>query len=563
MRPTLYGNHQAVSAGHYLAAAAGNAILDAGGNAVDAGCCAGMALAVLHPDEVNFAGVAPIMIRTSEGQVITIAGLGHWPMSIPADLFMREHDGQVPYGVLRTVVPAAPDAWITALRDYGTMSFGEVAAASIEFARDGFSVFQFLASAFDNNAEHFRQWPSSAALFLPDGRPPRLGERFVQADLASTIQYMVDEESAAAARHGRKAGLEAARSSFYEGDIAERIVSHMEREGGYLSRGDLANFRSQVGPATRGRWRDFEVFTCGPWCQGPTLIQCLLLLEKIGLEGLHQYTAEYLHILTEVIKCVFADREYFYGDPDHVVVPIKRLHGYENINAWAKRIDPAKAMPDLPTPNGINEALLYPAQEGMPVRDPDTSYLCTYDKWGNSFSATPSDGSWRSPVVPGLGIIPSPRGTQSRADPNHPSGIGPGRRPRLTPNPAIALRDDGTVVPFGAPGGDAQVQAMLQVFLNAFHFGMDVQEAIDAPRIISHSFPSSFSPFGHYPAVVSIEDRFDDSVLKEMANRGHRVDLYPAYTRNSAAVEMIVAEPSPGFIRAGADPRQPAYAIVR
>ena len=133
------------------------------------------------------------------------------------------------------------------------------------------------------------------------------------------------------------------------------------------------------------------------------------------------------------------------------------------------------------------------------MRDPDTSYLCSVDKWGNAFSATPSDGSWRSPVVPGLGIIPSPRGTQSRPDPNHPCGIGPGRRPRLTPNPAIARRDDGTVVPFGAPGGDAQVQSMLQVFLNVFHFGMDVQEAIDAPRMTSHSFPSSFSPFGHYP----------------------------------------------------------------
>ena len=170
---------------------------------------------------------------------------------------------------------------------------------------------------------------------------------------------------------------------------------------------------------------------------------------------------------------------------------------------------------------------------------------------------------WRSPVVHGLGLIPSPRGTQSRPDPNHPSGVGPGRRPRLTPNPALARSDDGTVVTFGAPGGDAQVQAMLQVFLNIFHFGMDVQDAIDAPRITSHSFPSSFSPFGHYPAVVSLENRIEENVQRELESRGHRLDLYPAYTRNSAAVEVIVAETSPGFIRAGADPRQPAYAIVR
>ena len=177
MRPTLYGNRQAVSAGHYLAAAVGTAILDSGGNAIDAGCCAGMALAILHPDEVNFAGVAPIIIRLANGEVITIAGLGHWPMSIPADLFVREYDGELPYGVLRTVVPAAPDAWITALKHYGTMSFGEVANAAIEFARDGFSVFHFLASAFERNSDHNRRWPSNEALFLPDDRPPQLGER--------------------------------------------------------------------------------------------------------------------------------------------------------------------------------------------------------------------------------------------------------------------------------------------------------------------------------------------------------------------------------------------------
>jgi len=269
MRPTLYGNRHAVSAGHYLAAAAGNEILEAGGNAIDAGCAAGMALAVLHADEVCFAGVAPIIIRMASGEVVTIAGLGHWPMSIPADIFMREHGGEIPSGVLRTVVPAAPDAWITALRDYGTMSFGDVAGAAIEYARDGFSVFQYLASALENNAQQEGHWPANAAIFLPNGRPPRLGERFVQTDLAATIQYMVDEEKVAA-HGGREAGLEAARAAFYVGDIAERIVAHMQSEGGYLSRDDLANFRSQIETPIQGRWRDFELFTCGPWCQGPT-----------------------------------------------------------------------------------------------------------------------------------------------------------------------------------------------------------------------------------------------------------------------------------------------------
>ncbi len=562
MRPTLYGNRHAVSAGHYLAAAAGNAILEAGGNAVDAGCCAGMALAVLHADEVSFAGVAPIIIRTADGDVVTIAGLGHWPMSIPPDIFMREHGGEIPVGVLRTVVPAAPDAWITALRGYGTMSFADVAAAAIEYARDGFSVFHYLASALEQNAAKESHWPANAAIFMPDGRPPRLGDRFVQTDLAATIQYMADEETAAAG-DGREAGLEAARAAFYVGDIAERMVSYIQGEGGYLSRDDLANFRSQTGPAIRGRWRDFELYTCGPWCQGPTLIESLLMIEKAGLDGLQQNSADYLHLLVEVIKCVFADREYYYGDPDHVDVPLARLHGDANIADWLSRIDRAQAMPGLPAPNGIDEPFRYLVTEGPPERDPDTSYLCVVDRWGNAFSATPSDGMWQTPVIPGTGLIPSARGCQSRTDPNHPSGVGPGRRPRLTPNPAIARRDDGTVVPFGAPGGDAQVQSMLQVFLNIFHFGMDVQDAIDAPRVTSHSFPSSFYPFQYFPAAVSIENRIDVSIRRDLENRGHRVDVHPDYTRNAAAVEVIVAEPSPGFLRAGADPRQPAYAIVR
>jgi len=397
---------------------------------------------------------------------------------------------------------------------------------------------------------------------MPGGKPPQLGERFVQTDLAATIQYMVDEEKAAA-NDGREAGLEAARAAFYVGDIAETIVAYMQSEGGYLSRDDLANFRSQVGPPIQGRWRDFNLFTCGPWCQGPALIQSLLMMEKAGLDGLKQNGADYLHQLIEVIKCTFADREYYYGDPDFVDVPLERLHGDANLEAWINRIDPKQAITTIPVPNGVNEPFDFPATEGLPERDPDTSYLCAVDKWGNAFSATPSDGMWLSPVIPGTGLILSERGCQSRTDPNHPSGVAPGKRPRLTPNPALALRDDGTVVPFGAPGGDAQVQSMLQVFLNIFHFGMDVQDAIDAPRMTSHNFPSSFYPYNYYPGCVSLENRIDEAVRNDLESRGHIIELHPAYTRNAAAVEVIVAEPKPGFIRAGADPRQPAYAIVR
>src|SRR3954463_13263592 len=220
-RPTLYGSRHAVSAGHYLAAAAGFSILEAGGKAIDAGRAAGLALAVLHPDEVNVAGVAPIMIRTGPhskepGKVVTIAGLGHWPKRFPADLFMREHGGKMPLGILRTVVPAAPDAWITAPTDHGPRPFGDVASAAIRYAREGFAVFEYMATMIKEYEDGYRSWPSNAAIFLPGGQGPKDGDRFLQNGLPGTLQYMVDQERAAASS-GRLAALAAARAAFYSG----------------------------------------------------------------------------------------------------------------------------------------------------------------------------------------------------------------------------------------------------------------------------------------------------------------------------------------------------------
>lgn len=564
-RPTLYGRRHAVSSGHYLASAAGYAILEAGGNAIDAGCAAGIALAVVHADEVNVAGVAPIMIRTGCGEVVTIAGLGHWPAAFPADLFMREHDGQIPVGLLQTVVPAAPDAWITALRDYGTMSFGEVAAEATRLAKEGFAVHEYMSNEIAENVEYYRQWPSNAEIFLPGGKPPQFGDRFVQTDLAATLQYMADEERVGA-RHGRVPGLEAARAAFYCGDIANMIADYHEAHGGYLTRRDLSRFRSRYEPPVRVRWRDWEVITCGPWCQGPMVAQALRMAERHGLTGLRWDSPQYVHTLLEILKGAFADREYHYGDPAFVDVGLERLLSDEHVDARLAAIDPEQATPAMPAPIGdpAAAALLPDPMVGSASTRPvvDTSYVCAVDRWGNTLSATPSDGSWGGPVIPGTGVVPSERGMQSRPDPRHPSGVAPGKRPRLTPNPAIAVRDDGSVFAFGCPGGDMQCQAMVQVFLNMSQFGMDVQEAINAPRFSTWSFPNSFAPFEYYPGRVCIEDRFDDRVVDYLTERGHRVERWPAFTRSASAVEAILWDAGTGFLRAGADPRQPAYAIV-
>jgi gamma-glutamyltranspeptidase/glutathione hydrolase len=563
MRPTLSGSRHAIAAGHYLAAAAGFAILEAGGNAVDAGCCAGIALGVVMPYNVNVAGVAPIMIRTAAGQVITLAGLGHWPRNMPSDLFMREHGGKIPPGILRTVIPAAPDAWITALRDHGTMSFGTVADAATRFAREGFSVHEQFASTVATHAEGYRAWPANAAIYLPNGRAPLSGERFVQTDLAATLQYMIDEERAAAGK-GREAGLEAARAAFYCGDIAEKIVRYHKAEGGYLTREDLAEFRSRYEAPVQVRWGDVDLYTCGAWCQGPVLAEAVRMVQHAGLGGMRHNSADYIHLLTEILKAAFSDREHRFGDPRFVDVDLDQLLSDAHIAARVAAIDRDVAMPDMPPPIGTYPSNVPEFRRGpaTPQADQDTSYVCAVDRWGNAFSATPSDGSWRSPVIPGLGIVPSTRGSQSRPDPNHPNGVAPGKRPRLTPNPAMAVRADGSIFPFGTPGGDVQIQAMLQVFLNVFHFGMEIQQAIEAPRFATWSFPNSFAPHSHFPGRLDVEGRVPASVLDDLRRRGHGITELPPFARAAAAVDAILYERPSGFFRAGADPRQPAYAIA-
>jgi gamma-glutamyltranspeptidase / glutathione hydrolase len=575
LRPTIAVTQHAISAGHYLAATAGFDILQAGGNAIDAGCAAGIALGVLQSDLVDVAGVAPIMIYLADKQeVVTIAGLGPWPKALDPELFLREHGGKIPKGVLRTVVPAAPDAWITALRRYGTMSFGEVAAAATRLARDGFPMYPLMAASLKRHETDHRAWPSTAAIFLPNGRLPETGEVFRQTDLAGSLQYMADEERAAASR-GREAGLEAARDAFYRGDIARMIVAFMKEEGGLLSAEDLAEYRSPIGPPERRRFGDLEVFTCGAWCQGPVLLQTLALLEGTDLAGLGQNSPDYIHHLTEALKLAFADREAYYGDPAKVEVPLATLISAEYAAERRKSIRPDRAAPEMPPPGEIGrgdehrlldrltprEARQLHAAFGDPNPEPDTSYVCVADRHGNLFSATPSDGSYGSPVVPGTGLIPSNRGSQSRPDPRHPAGVAPGKRPRLTPNPALAIKGRDQFLPFGTPGGDVQTQAMLQVLLNLFVFGQDTQSAIEAPRFATYSFPSSFTPFDYYPGRLAVEGRIPEAVTTELARRGHEIQRWPDWIWTAGAVCAILADRRRGVLEAGADPRRAAYAI--
>ncbi len=563
-RETVAGTRHAVSAGHYLASAAAFAILEAGGNAVDAGCAAGLALGVLHPDLVSVAGVAPIVLRTPDGVVETIAGVGPWPRATIPDHFLRHHRGTMPPGVLRTVVPAAPCAWITALQRRGTMGFAEIAESAIRFAADGFAVHDLLAENIAVHAAEYRRWPQNAAVFPPGGVAPRPGERFVQADLAATLRHMADEERAARARGAdRVEGLEAARDAFYRGDIARRIAEFYAAEGGWLAREDLAAFRCPVLPPVSLAWRGYEIMVGGPWCQGPTLLQALQLAERAGLAKHPHNSPDYLHLVAEVMKIAFADREYHLADPDFVEVPLAEMLADGHVAQRVAMIDMTQSHPGMMQRLiGVGSDVALAGSALEPPVEAGTSYVAVMDRWGGAFSSAPSDASWSSPMIPGLGMVVSNRGSQNRADPAHPAGLAPGKRPRLTPMPALALTPGGGVMPFGTPGNDVQPQALLQVLMNLSVYGMLPQEAVEAPRVATYAFPGSSHPHDYFPHRLNVEGRIPEDVRNALSARGHEVRVWPERTWLAGCVEVVHRDPTRGMIMAAADPRRPAAAIA-
>jgi gamma-glutamyltranspeptidase/glutathione hydrolase len=565
LQPMITGARHMISAGHYLAAEAGDAVLRAGGNVVDAGVAAGIALGVVHSDQVHFSGVAPMVIHLADrDETVTIAGLGGWPRAARLETFVEQHGGAIPYGVLRTVVPAAPDAWILALERYGTLSFGDAAAAAIRYAREGFTMHPLMAHFIDRYADGYRRWPANAAIWLPGGRPPREGELFVQADLARSIQFMADEERAAS-RHGRVYGLRAARDAFYRGDLATAMVRYHRDNGGWLTADDLASYRSEIVAPVRRTFGGMEVLTCGPWCQGPVLLQMLSLLEGVDLKALGHNTPVYVHQVTETMKLCFADRERYYGDPRFVEVPMDTLLA-PAYAAERRKLIGERAWPEMPPAGRVPgfEAVTRAAEAAAAAGGDgggDTSYVCVVDRQGNAFSATPSDSSWDGPVIPGLGFVPSTRGSQSFAVPGHASCVAPGKRPRLTPNPALARRGREWIMPFGAPGGDLQAQGMLQVLLNHTVFGMSLQDSVEAPRFVTHSFPGSFEPHPSHPGRLDLERSIGEATGEALAARGHRVQWLPDLSIGTAGVCAISADLEKKILCGGADPRRAARAI--
>ncbi len=575
-RPLIAGTTHMVATGHYLATAAAYRILEQGGNATDAGVAAGMVLNVTLPQYTSFGGVAPIMVHdVASGTTTTISGLGRWPKAASVDYFNRHTGGDLPSGVLRTVTPAAADAWLSALQWYGTLTFEQVVAPALELAENGFPIPHTLHRAlvretekFTNGRRNAAHWTATQEVFFPGGRALAAGAVVVQRDLARTFRRLIAAEQAGG---GRDASIQAARDLFYRGEIAQEMAQFNREQGGLLTPEDLAGFEAKLEPPVVANYKGTAVATCGPWCQGPTTAMALRILEGFDLQGMSHNSPDYLHTLIEALKLAFSDRHSYIGDPDFVEVPMEGLLAADYAARRRQEIDPQRACPEMPLSGDP-----WPHQDGgsrrsQPARpepvagraEADTSYICIVDRWGNGFSATPSDGISGAPVTPGLGFALSSRGYQTWLDPEHPAVLAPGKRPRLTPNPAMAFRDGQLWMPFGTPGGDVQCQAMVQLFLNVVEFGMDVQQAIEAPRVASWSFPDSGWPHGYTPAAMSAEGRIAPATIAELERRGHQVDVWDDWTPRMGALNAITINRERGSLEVGADLRRDNYALGR
>lgn len=553
LRPTLIGRDYMVSAGHPIVAQIMANVLERGGTAIDAGVAGGLASNVVQVDMCNLGGIAPILVkRAGEPSVWSISGIGMWGREATLERFRARYGDDIPLGSGASVVPAALDAWVTALARFGTWSFRDAVAPALQYAAEGFPLDHRTAIALGIMGRSFAAWESSRTIYWWKGRAPKTGERLIQRDLAHTLEILATAEGT-----GNHAdGLACVRAAFYEGELAERLVAFNRATGGWLSRADLAEFHSDVAPAPSVSFRGWRVHTPDTFTQGPVMLQALGILDGVELEALEPGSADYLHWIAEALKLGFLDRERHYCDPNFARVHVGALLDGDYLAALRGLVRRERVLAAIP-------------EATRPARPRfDTTYVCAIDRAGNLFSAMPSDTLDGAPIVPGLGYFASCRGVQSRLDPNHPNVLAPGKRPRLTPAPAIAVKADGSEsMALGCPGGDVIVQAMLQAFVNVVVHRMLPQQAVEAPRICTFSFPGSFFPNPAFPNRLDVESRIPDSVCADLAARGHRIARWPDYEFDAGAVSLagrVRFDGEDGPVLAGAaDPRRTAYAAGR
>ncbi|MDB1089238.1 gamma-glutamyltransferase [Streptomyces sp. ACA25] len=607
-RPTLQGTFGMVSSTHWLASQSAMAVLEDGGNAYDAAVAAGFVLQVVEPHLNGPAGDVPLILAPAGGRVQVLCGQGPAPAGATIEHYTSLGLELVPgTGPLAAVVPGAFDAWMVLLRDHGTKHLVDVLGFAIGYAERGHPAVERIGMAVERVRELFEQeWTDSAELYLPGGRAPAGGALLTNAPLAATWRRLLAE--AAAAGPGREAQIEAARRTWREGFIGEAISAHAarpamdssgRRHASTLTGDDLAGWSAGYEEPVSHTWRGWTVCKPGPWSQGPVLLQQLALIGEDGvvdgsghgIDAAGSGTPEYLHTLIEAGKLAMADREAWYGDTGDVPLETLLSPAY---NADRRQLISGTASHELRpgsplgrTPRLSRHACAVARGErgsgpldvaaagvGEPTVDRsgetrgDTCHVDIVDRWGNMISATPS-GGWlqSSPVVPGLGFPLGTRLQMTWLEPGLPSSLTPGRRPRTTLSPTLALRDGEPVLAFGTPGGDQQDQWQLQFFLAAVgrspvRGGLDLQGAMDEPGWHQDSFPSSFYPRGMRPGSVTAEARFGEPTLNGLRRRGHKVTVGGPWTEGRLCA--VARDPETGVLSAAANPRgMQGYAVGR
>jgi gamma-glutamyltranspeptidase/glutathione hydrolase len=594
-RPEIRGTFGVVASTHWIASAVGMSVLEKGGNAFDAAAAAGFTLQVVEPHLNGPLGEAPMLVWSAANRRCDmICGQGVAPAAATITRFRELGLDLIPgTGLLAAAVPGAFDAWMRLLRDYGTMPLAEIIGPAIGYAEKGYPAVARIGDTVAAVAELFRrEWPSSAAVYLPNGMPPKPGKLFRNSALAATYRRALSEAGDGA----RELQIERARNAWYRGFVAEaidRFCRHEEvldasgrRHGGLLTGDDLARWEAPVEDPVTLDYCGYTVVKGGPWSQGPVLLQQLALLQGFDLDDLDPLGPEFVHIVVECAKLAFADREAWYGDPDFVDVPMRTLLGGAYNDARRKLVTDLASLELRPgSPGGRAPRVLVGGRValGAGIGEPtigglgeptvtahglvagDTCHVDVVDRWGNMVSATPS-GGWlqSSPVIPELGFCLGTRMQMFWLEEGLPASLMPGKRPRSTLSPSMAFKDGEPYLAFGTPGGDQQDQWSALMFLHHVHHGMNLQEAIDCPAFHTEHMPSSFYPRAAQPGLVALESRFPEATRAALAGRGHRLRIGEPWSEGRLSGCAREETPEGTILKAAANPRgMQGYAVGR
>lgn len=563
----------AVAAGTDAAADAGMRLYFQGGNAVDAGVAAMFAASMVEYSHFGFGGEAPILIRTKEGRVVALAGVGTMPKAATAEFFRNRRmepgevqnlepnglKGMVPVaGLLPALVPGMVEAGLVALREYGTRPFGEVILPAIELA-DGAPLDEQRAGSIMRSRQFFELWPTAKKYYLPNGRSVAPGMVFAQPDMARTLRAMAAEE-ARALKGGasRQAAIDAVRDYFYRGAIARKIDEFSRANGGLLRYEDMAAFRLSPEEPVSTTYHGVTVYKPGFWSQGPTMIETLNVLEGLDLAGMQHNSTKYVHTVVEVMKLGYADRDTYYGDPKYAAVPGERLLSKAYAEERRGALKDYASMEFLPgmmdgkrgRHPSESEIVRTKIDDALMARD--TTCVNAADADGLMFSATPS-GAWLPSVIAGDTGIPLTQRAQSfLLVEGHPNELAGGKRPRVTLSPTLVTRNGKPLLALSTPGGDNQDQALLQMLLNVVDFGMNAQMAVEAPRFQTRHLVSSFDNHAMSPGDLLLDDRMGGDVASALANKGHKTEVRSRWAGGSAPT--IIRYAPGGVIESGADP---------